>query len=88
MSVDVRIDPAATMHARAAIMRMPCSSLKRRTQETLAELKKKLDLTKVFTGFPLIYWIVNFIGMHVPRFEKNKSFHTVHMEELNLVHYM
>jgi hypothetical protein len=25
-SVDVRIDPAATMHARAASMRMPCSS--------------------------------------------------------------
>jgi hypothetical protein len=50
--------------------------------------KSRLDLTKVFTGFPLIYWIVNILGMHVPRFEKNKSFHTVHMEELNLVHYM
>jgi hypothetical protein len=56
------------------------------TQETLALLKKKLDLTKVFTRFPLIYWIVNFIGMHVPRFEKNESFRTVYMEELNLVH--
>ena len=26
---------------------------------------KVAGFTKVFTGFPLIYWIVNFIGMHV-----------------------
>jgi hypothetical protein len=37
--------------------------------------KSSWILTKVFTGFLLIYWIVNFIGMHVPRFEKNKSTH-------------
>ena len=33
-----------------------------------------MDLTKVFIGFPLIHWIVNFIGMHVPRFEKKQKF--------------
>jgi hypothetical protein len=78
---------AAAAAAEAAACHAPCIPvLKRRTQETFALLNKYLDLTKVFTGFPLIYWIVNFIGMHVPRFEKNKSFHTVHMEELNLVY--
>jgi hypothetical protein len=42
-SVDVRIDPAATMHARAASMRMPCSSLKQQLHACMVARPSRAD---------------------------------------------